>query len=139
MKSNVPQETAQYGMQEQISKKLYSQQETRKNKKRSLSNHVGSRWYRAPEVSLCEKQYDLASDMWGVGCIMFEMLRCCESKYQKLPDNQKYKDRVLFPGTSCFPLSPCTKTRETDESKCARVISKNDQLKLIVQHFGGLN
>jgi mitogen-activated protein kinase 1/3 len=26
--------------------------------KRYLSIHVGSRWYRAPEVALVEKQYD---------------------------------------------------------------------------------
>ena len=138
MKSNVDQETAQYGMQESISKKLYGQQESRRKKERALSNHVGSRWYRAPEISLCEKQYDIATDMWSIGCIMFEMLRCCEDKYQKLPDTKKYMDRVLFPGNSCFPLSPCTKTKMTGDSKNARVIAKNDQLKLTIQHFSSL-
>lgn len=29
-------------------------------KNRSISNLVGSRWYRAPEVSLLQKQYDQA-------------------------------------------------------------------------------
>jgi mitogen-activated protein kinase 1/3 len=46
----------------------------RETKKRSLSNHVGSRWYRAPEISVVEKQYDYASDMWSIGCTIYELL-----------------------------------------------------------------
>lgn len=42
--------------------------------KRNMSLHVGSRWYRAPEISLVEKQYDFASDMWSLGCVLFELL-----------------------------------------------------------------
>ena len=38
-----------------------------------MSIHVGSRWYRAPEVSLVEKQYDQAADMWSFGCIIAEL------------------------------------------------------------------
>lgn len=40
-----------------------------------MSIHVGSRWYRAPEVSLVEKQYDYSADMWSFGCIIFELLQ----------------------------------------------------------------
>ena len=61
-------------LKNQISEKLKSNITRRHAKKRSLSNHVGSRWYRAPEISLCEKQYDQASDMWSVGCIIYEIL-----------------------------------------------------------------
>ena len=42
--------------------------------KRNMSLHVGSRWYRAPEISLVEKQYDFASDMWSLGCVLYELL-----------------------------------------------------------------
>ena len=42
--------------------------------KRCMSIHVGSRWYRAPEVSLVEKQYDYAADLWSLGCITYELL-----------------------------------------------------------------
>ncbi len=42
--------------------------------KRHLSLSVGSRWYRAPEICLVEKHYDQASDIWGVGCIIYELL-----------------------------------------------------------------
>ena len=46
----------------------------RKKQKRYMSLHVGSRWYRAPEISIIEKQYDQASDLWSFGCIIYEML-----------------------------------------------------------------
>jgi len=42
--------------------------------KRHLSLHIGSRWYRAPEICLSEKHYDQASDMWGLGLIIYELL-----------------------------------------------------------------
>jgi mitogen-activated protein kinase 1/3 len=45
-----------------------------KQKKRSISTHVGSRWYRAPEISILEKQYDQASDVWSVGCCIYEVM-----------------------------------------------------------------
>ena len=43
--------------------------------KRNMSLHVGSRWYRAPEIALIEKQYDYASDMWSFGCIIHELIQ----------------------------------------------------------------
>jgi mitogen-activated protein kinase 1/3 len=43
--------------------------------KRNMSLHVGSRWYRAPEIALIEKQYDFASDMWSFGCIIHELIQ----------------------------------------------------------------
>lgn len=57
-----------------IFKKLTSNQQNMKNKKRSISTHVGSRWYRAPEISILEKQYDQASDIWSVGCCIYEVM-----------------------------------------------------------------
>lgn len=63
-------------MKKAISTKLLSKKADRVKKHRSLSNHVGSRWYRAPEISLVEKQYDFASDVWSVGCTIFELLKC---------------------------------------------------------------
>ena len=41
-----------------ISSFLTDDKSRRKRMKRCMSIHVGSRWYRAPEVSLVEKQYD---------------------------------------------------------------------------------
>ena len=44
--------------QEMIAGMLECDRPRRRQMKRYLSIHVGSRWYRAPEVALVEKQYD---------------------------------------------------------------------------------
>ena len=41
--------------------------------KRQLTGHVVTRWYRAPELILLEKDYGQAIDMWSVGCIFAEL------------------------------------------------------------------
>ena len=51
---------------------------------RVLSEHVVTRYYRAPELILMDKDYGPAIDMWSVGCILGEMLI----------------GRAIFPGTS---------------------------------------
>ena len=45
-----------------------------------MSIHVGSRWYRAPEISLVEKRYDQASDMWSFGCVLYELIKYVQKK-----------------------------------------------------------
>ena len=42
-------------LKDKIATKLVKNMEKIKDKKRSLSSHVGSRWYRAPEICLVEK------------------------------------------------------------------------------------
>ena len=41
--------------------------------KRMLSSHVGSRWYRSPEIILIDKNYDMSADVWSVGTILYEL------------------------------------------------------------------
>lgn len=66
---------------------------------RRLSHHVVTRWYRAPELILVQENYTQAVDVWSVGCIYAELLG--------MLDNIRPEDRMpLFPGLSCFPLSP---------------------------------
>ena len=43
---------------------------------RCLSSRIVSRWYRAPEVILTEKDYDSSIDIWSMGCILGETLAC---------------------------------------------------------------
>lgn len=62
-------------MKNEISTILLKDRPRRKKQKRYMSLHVGSRWYRAPEISIIEKQYDQSSDMWSFGCIVFELLQ----------------------------------------------------------------
>lgn len=39
-----------------------------------LTSHVVTRWYRAPELILIEKNYDSKIDVWSLGCIFAELL-----------------------------------------------------------------
>jgi mitogen-activated protein kinase 1/3 len=55
-------------------KRLVNTKEARKNMKRELTGHVVTRWYRAPELILLEKDYGPAIDIWSVGCIFAELL-----------------------------------------------------------------
>lgn len=48
--------------------------EERGKGQRRLSDHVVTRWYRPPEIILIEKNYGPAVDIWGVGCILAELL-----------------------------------------------------------------
>jgi serine/threonine protein kinase len=41
---------------------------------KTYSNEVVTLWYRPPDVLLGSKEYSSHIDMWGVGCILFEML-----------------------------------------------------------------
>jgi mitogen-activated protein kinase 1/3 len=85
----------------ELLKKMKRTKEERKNMKRVLTGHVVTRWYRAPELILLEKDYGPAIDMWSVGCIFAELLGMMK---ETAPT---YMDRTpLFPGKSCFPLSP---------------------------------
>ena len=71
----------------------------RMNLKREMTSHIMTRWYRAPELILLEKDYGPAIDMWALGCIVGEMFSMIKAA--------TYLDREpLFQGESCFPLSP---------------------------------
>ena len=70
---------------------------------RCLSSHVGSRWYRAPEISLLCKRYDTASDIWGLGCTLFELMTI---DGERGDIDFEHESAALFQGNSCFPLSP---------------------------------
>ena len=64
---------------------------------RQLTQHVVTRWYRAPELILLQEYYNAAIDVWSVGCIFAELLQTLEPEVTRV--------RPLFPGTTCFPLS----------------------------------
>jgi p38 MAP kinase len=39
-----------------------------------MTGYVSTRYYRAPEIMLMWKKYDVAIDIWSMGCIFAEML-----------------------------------------------------------------
>ena len=50
-----------------------------------------------------EKNYDACVDIWSVGCVFAELLNSLEPNKK---DGKSMKDKILFPGKSCYPLSP---------------------------------
>ena len=102
----------------EMTKRLMRTKEIRKNMKRELTGHVVTRWYRAPELILLEKDYGPAIDMWSVGCIFAELLGMMKESAPTYLDR-----KPLFPGKSCFPLSP---DRNAREERKGFPFSKND-------------
>ena len=68
---------------------------------RQLTSHVATRFYRAPELVLMEKDYNSKVDIWAAGVIFGEILYALQGN---CPEVEKRK--CLFPGKYCFPLSP---------------------------------
>ncbi|GBE59664.1 cell-cycle-associated kinase MAPK [Babesia ovata] len=91
---------------------------------RQLTGHVVTRWYRAPELILLQENYTSAIDVWSIGCIFAELLNMVK---MNVPDASARSP--LFPGSSCFPLSPDNKN-STDRAK------DNDQLNIIFNVIG---
>lgn len=101
-----------------------------------------TRFYRPPEVILGHTHYDFKSDIWSIGCTMAECVRLTD-KYRKV-HGPNLNDRFLFPGGSCFPMSPDKKaisktvlSRKKDK-RGGIDISGNDQLIKIIKVLGEL-
>ncbi len=112
----------------QVISKLQKTKGQRKNMRRELTGHVVTRWYRAPELILLEKDYGPAIDVWSVGCIFAELLGMMKESAPTFVDR-----KPLFPGKSCFPLSP---DRNVKAKKGGFPFSKNDQLAVIFEVIG---
>lgn len=41
--------------------------------KQPFTEYISTRWYRAPECLLTDGYYTYKMDLWGVGCVMFEI------------------------------------------------------------------
>lgn len=93
----------------------------KKPTKRKLSDHVVTRWYRAPEIILMQKDYGYAIDMWSAGCVLAELQGMKKENLSNPQDRQP-----LFPGTSCYPLSPAANEEEEE----------GDQLNMIFDILG---
>lgn len=112
-----------------IEKDYYTIYESLINKdsrlRKTLTPHVITRWYRAPEVILLEPIYSSAVDVWSIGCIFAELL-------SKIKGN-KYAG-PLFPGNACHPMSPLSIM--INERKSIVELSSDDQLLIILKTLG---
>jgi len=88
-----------------------------------LTSHVATRWYRAPEVILMEKTYGAAIDIWSIGCIFAELLTMLKGNSKCFTDR-----KPLFPGISCYPLSPGSAIDKENKDQ--------DQLSIIMKVLG---
>ena len=103
-----------------------------KNQKKEqiLSVHVVSRWYRAPELILIETNYTGLIDVWSVGCIFAELMMMIKE------NSPTFMERTpLFPGKSCFPLSPPGKNK-VKVNEYGFPNEKADQLNVIFEVIG---
>ena len=99
--------------------KIYKTQD--KKFKNSLTPKIITRFYRPPEILLLEKIYTYSIDIWGLGCIIGEILLKNLGLIQP-----------LIPGDSSYFISP-------NEIEGNINLSNNEQLTLILQLFGGVN
>jgi len=111
-----------------MTQQLLQTKKQRKEIQRELTSHIMTRWYRAPELILLEKDYGPAIDMWAVGCITGELFAMVKDNAATFLDR-----KPLFQGQSCFPLSPAKK--KTDEVN-GFPMTKNDQLYKIFSLLG---
>ena len=88
----------------------------RKNISRELTGHIVTRWYRAPEIILLEKDYGPAVDMWGIGCIVGELFAMLKLNSATFLDR-----KPLFPGKSWLPIKEATIYPEIVASRCRQI------------------
>ena len=104
--------------------------------RRQLTQHVVTRWYRAPEVIFRDPAYNAEVDMWSVGCIFAELLSVLPHISAEAAEREP-----LFPGTSCW-LSPHAQkqqaARHRKKAKGGASISGDtkDQLGVIFNRLG---
>lgn len=91
---------------------------------RTMTVHVATRWYRAPEVIL-HLGYTEAMDVWSAGCIIAELF-CALNE-----DGRRPKRGPLFPGDRDPLLSGCSD--DTSEPEMAHA---GDQLHVIFDILG---
>jgi len=97
---------------------------------RSLTRHVVTRWYRAPELILLQ-EYTSAVDMWSLGCVLGELLS------MQAESVRDHEERLpLFPGRSCPSLSGDGLKRLEDGKPMETKVDRMDQLTVICDVLG---
>lgn len=68
--------------------------------RRPLSPICFTRYYRPPELIFQNNEYTEKADVWSVGCVVSEIIK------QMGVNTGSYADKILFRGSSCYPISP---------------------------------
>ncbi len=85
---------------------------------RTLTKHVVTRYYRAPELILLSSDYTESIDVWSAGCIFAELLATLE------PNAPRDSKRILFPGDSGYPVSATSNPDDVDDRRLERELRK---------------
>lgn len=91
-----------------------------------------SRHYRPPEIIIGYKDYDFKADIWSFGCVVSELLRY----HLKSSISKKKSSGPLFKGTHCILTSPEIRNKKEEEKESKTIITKNDQMVLILRTLG---
>jgi len=62
-----------------IGKVLVNDKAARSKKVRNITPTIMTRWYRSPEVIICDTNYNQSIDVWSLGCVLAEMLNCTQA------------------------------------------------------------
>lgn len=76
-------EKERQSFKDSISDTLIESRPEREKIKRQMSPCCQTRWYRAPEIIMMEKQYDQSIDIWGVGLVLAELMAKADSFKKK--------------------------------------------------------
>ena len=127
-----------------VSRALKATQSERDSGERELTPHVVTRFFRAPEVILMDKNYNQKIDIWACGTIFWELLQ------MKVGNCGSYLNRkTMFAGKSCAPLSPSkkkskkkvmieviNKSENALYSKIPNGVTEKDQMNCIIKVLG---
>lgn len=70
-----------------------------------------------------------------MGVVLAELILLINRCSKQEQTEYQIKDVFMFPGSSCFPHSPCKEMRE-DKNCDANIVSKHDQLLKILNFLG---
>lgn len=126
---------------QRIARALKDTEDEREHEARDLTPHVVTRFYRAPEVILLDKNYGKKIDIWAAGAIFLELL---QMKKDNVPS---YHCRnTVFHGKSCSPLSPSKRFKRKPVASAGGSaekgqprgygVTEKDQMNIIIKVLG---
>ena len=71
--------------------------------------------------------------MWSLGCILGELISFSDPYRTK---KSVKAGLAIFKGNSCFPMSPCEQMLQSKNKDSQTIISKHDQLNVILGSVG---
>lgn len=107
-----------------------------KYKRRPLSPVAFTRWYRPPEVILQSREYDQQADVWSFACMLSEVIKCVLKSQKQITAEEFVRDRILFKGASCFPVSPGQGGGGEGGEEEGPTIDEEDQILKILRVIG---